>query len=114
MPLTRPFPLEKSFAHAISEKYPAPSPNAATPTYAISEINAYIAIRDELLAEAEQLRTRAKLDCVLIANDFVAGCLRPARKLYAAQSLPERDAVRERTRCAAVKNRVVELLSAAC
>ncbi len=110
MPLT----LEKSFAHAHSEKYPALSPSTASATYALTEINAYIAIRDELLAEAEKLRTRAKLDSVMIANDFVSGCLTPARKLYSAQSLPERDAVRERTRCAAVKNRVAELSSAAC
>ena len=29
---------------------------------AIAEINAYIAIRDGLLVEAEQIRTRAKID----------------------------------------------------
>ena len=81
--------------------------------YAIEEINAYIAIRDELLAEAEEMRTRAKLDSVMIANDFVAGCLKPARAPYQAQSLPEADALRERKRCIAVNNRVSELRASA-
>jgi hypothetical protein len=77
--------------------------------YAVAEIAAYIAIRDELLIEAEELRTRAKLDSVIVANDFVATCLKPARPPYEAQYLPETAAVRERTRCEAVKNRVTEL-----
>ena len=78
-------------------------------TYAVDEINTYIAIRDELLAEAEELRTHRNLDCVCIANDFVETCLKPAQSPYEAQCLPEADAVRERKRCAAVKVRVVEL-----
>ncbi len=81
--------------------------------YAIEEINAYIAIRDELLAEAEQMRTRAKLDSVIVANDFVAGCLEPARPPYQMQCLPEADAARERRRCAAVTNRIAELRASA-
>jgi hypothetical protein len=77
--------------------------------YAVDEINAYIAIRDELLAEAEELKTHKKLDCVCIANDFVETCLKPARPPYEAQCLPEPDAVRERKRCEAVRIRIAEL-----
>jgi hypothetical protein len=77
--------------------------------YAIEEINAYIAIRDQLLAEAEELRTRAKIDSVIVANDFVDGCLKAARSPYDGQCLPEADAARERKRCLAVTNRVNEL-----
>jgi hypothetical protein len=77
--------------------------------YIVDEINAYIAIRDGLMVEAEQMRTRAKLDSVMIANDFVEVCLKPARPAYKAQHLPEADAVRERKRCQAVKARVAEL-----
>jgi hypothetical protein len=76
---------------------------------AIDEINTYIAIRDELLAEAEELKTCGKLDSVLIANEFVETCLKPARPPYEAQCLPEADAVRERKRCEAVKARIAEL-----
>ena len=78
-------------------------------TYAVDEINTYIAIRDELLAEAEKLRTHRKLDCVCIANDFVETCLKPARSPYEAQCLAEADAVRERKRCQTVKVRIAEL-----
>jgi hypothetical protein len=92
-----------SKGHAQTSAKPAGS------KYAIGEINAYIAIRDELLMEAEELRTRAKLDSVIVANDFVATCLKPARPPYQAQFLPETAAVRERARCQAVKNRVAEL-----
>ena len=88
-----------------------------TPTfgsaYSIAEINAYIAIRDQLLAEAEQIRTNAKLASTTLANDFVEGCLKEARAPYQAQCLPESDATRERKRCAAVRDRLVQLRSAA-
>ncbi len=75
----------------------------------VDEIHAYIAIRDELLVEAEQIMTRAKLDSVTVANDFVATCLKPARSPYQAQCLPEKEAVRERRRCEAVKARLREM-----
>jgi len=75
----------------------------------VAEINAYIAIRDDLLADAEQLKTQAKLDSASIANDFVQNCLKPARPPYEWQCLPERHAVRERKRCEAVKRRIAEL-----
>jgi hypothetical protein len=75
----------------------------------VDEINAYIAIRDELLVEAEQITTRAKIDSVTVANDFVLTCLKPARSPYQAQCLPEADAIRERRRCEAVKAHLREL-----
>lgn len=86
---------------------PSTKPNGGKDV--VDEINAYIAIRDELLAEAEQIMTRAKIDSVGVANDFVATCLKPARSPYQAQCLAETDAVRERKRCEAVKARLREL-----
>ncbi len=77
----------------------------------MDEINAYIAIRDDLLAEAEQIRTRAKIDSLVVANDFVEKCLKPARPPYEGQCLPESEAVRERKRCVFVKGRIAELYS---
>ena len=77
--------------------------------YSVAEINAYIAIRDQLLAEAEELRTGAKLAATELANDFVFGCLKPARSPYEAQYLPESDAIRERQRCETVRDRIEQL-----
>lgn len=77
--------------------------------YAVDEINAYIAIRDTSLAEAEELPTAAKIHRADVANDFVETCLKPSRPPYEAQYLPEADAVRERKRCKAVKVRLAEL-----
>jgi hypothetical protein len=76
---------------------------------AIGEVNAYFAIRDELLAEAEKIATRAKIDSLEIANNFVVTCLKPACHPYEAQSLPENEAARERERCDAVKARIAQL-----
>lgn len=107
---------------AISSALPATKPEARTaPTlsssfgsaYSAAEINAYIAIRDQLLAEAEQLHTSAKIASTALANDFVEGCLKPARAPYDAQCLPESDAVRERKRCAAVRDRIAQLRTSA-
>lgn len=92
-----------------SKKHAGASTKAASSKDVVDEINAYIAIRDELLAEAEQIMTRAKIDSVSVANDFVATCLKPARPPYEAQCLSETDAVRERRRCEAVKARIREL-----
>jgi hypothetical protein len=75
----------------------------------VEEINAYIAVRDILLVEAEEVTTRARLDRLTIANEFVETCLRPARSPYQAQCLAETDAIRERKRCAAVKASIAEL-----
>lgn len=103
---------------AIDSTLPAANPKARqTPTinstfgsaYSIAEINAYIAIRDQLLAEAEQLHTNAKIASTALANDFVEGCLKPARAPYEAQCLSESDAARERKRCAAVRDRIAHL-----
>ena len=54
---------------------------------AVEEISAYIAIRDVLLVEAEEVTTRARLDRLTNANEFVETCLRPPRSPYEAQWL---------------------------
>ena len=81
--------------------------------YSVTEINAYIAIRDELLAEAEELHTSAKLAATELANDFVFGCLKPARPPYEAQCLAEAEANRERKRCEIVRDRIAQLRTSA-
>ena len=92
------------------EAHPTPTISSAFGSvYSIAEINAYIAIRDQLLAEAEELRTTAKLASTALANDFVEGCLQPGRLPYEAQCLPESDAIRERKRCQAVRERIAQL-----
>ena len=105
MPLTHEATKVPSKRHARVLAKPASS------KHVVDEINAYIAIRDELLAEAEQIMTHAKIDSVSVANDFVVTCLKPARPPYQAQCLPEVDAVRERKRCEAVKARIRELIA---
>ena len=105
---------------AISSTLPTAKPESRRSTtttlsptfgsaYTVAEINAYIAIRDQLLAEAEEVRTTAKLSSTALANDFVLGCLQPARSPYETQCLPETDAVRERKRCEAVRDRLAQL-----
>src|SRR5882762_3999253 len=104
---------------AISSTAPATKPESRrlattlSPTfgsaYSVAEINAYIAIRDQLIAEAEELHSSTKLASTALANDFVEGCLKPARSPYEAQFLPESDAVRERKRCEVVRDRIAEL-----
>jgi hypothetical protein len=107
---------------ATNSILPAANPKSRqTPTlssafgsaYSVAEINAYIAIRDQLLAEAEEQRTSAKLASTILANDFVEGCLKPAHPPYESQCLPETDALRERERCEAVRKRIKQLLGAA-
>ena len=107
---------------AISSALPATKPESKlAPTlssefgsaYSIAEINAYIAIRDQLLSEAEEVHTSAKLASTTLANDFVEGCLKPARSPYEAQCLPESDAARERKRCEAVRARIAQLRGSA-
>jgi len=93
-----------------------PSPELSSTfgcVYSVAEINAYIAIRDQLFAEAEQIRTNAKVASTTLANDFVEGCLKEARSPYQAQCLPESDATRERKRCEAVRDRLAQLRSVA-
>ena len=81
--------------------------------YSVAEINAYIAIRDQLLEEAEKFHSSTKLASTQLANDFVEGCLKPARAPYETQCLPEPDAIRERKRCEAVRARIEKLRSSA-
>jgi hypothetical protein len=78
-------------------------------SYIVDEINAYVAIRDIALAEAEKEPSSVNLERVRIANDFVKNCLKPARSPYEAQHLPETDAARERERCQAVIVRLSSL-----
>ena len=94
---------------AAAPKRSLRTPALVTSPEAVTEIEAYIAIRDDLFAEAEQLRTPAKLASATVANDVVEGFLRPTRSPYAAQSLPEHDAARERKRCEFVRGRIAQL-----
>jgi hypothetical protein len=79
--------------------------------YVIGEINAFIAIRDELLVEAEEAKTASKLESLIVANNFVESVLTPARSPYDVQFLPEPDARRERKRCDEIKRRAADLLN---
>jgi hypothetical protein len=85
---------------------PARPPEIKMTSYIVDEINAYVAIRDIALAEAEKDPSTINLERVRIANDFVENCLKPARSPYESQHLPETDAARERGRCQAVKVRL--------
>jgi hypothetical protein len=76
---------------------------------AADEINAYIAVRDGLLEEAEHEATDAAIERLVTANNFVANCLQPARLPYVRQCLPEIDAARELKRCQAVASRIAML-----
>ena len=106
-------PLAISSAKAVAEPKARTSrpPERASSEYAIAEISAYIAIRDNLLAEAEKTPTSRLLKRAEIANDFVETCLKAPRSPYDAQYLPEQDAARERTSCAAAKIRIAKLRS---
>lgn len=112
MRLAQPLAPVRSFPEA---NYPKPrrrlakTANLSHSKYIVDEINAYIAIRDNLLAEAEEVRSCAKLNSLSVANDFVETCLRPPRPAGKAPHLPEADAARERKRCQAVKIRIAEL-----
>ena len=85
------------------------SPEQTSSKYATAEISAYIAIRDNVLEEAEQAPTSKSLKRADMANDFVETCLKRPRSPYDAQYLPEQDAARERTRCVAAKMRIAKL-----
>jgi hypothetical protein len=85
---------------------PARSTGCGMTSYIVDEINAYVAIRDIALAEAEKEPNSVNLERARIANDFVEKCLKPARTPYEAQHLPKADAVRERGNCQAVKVRI--------
>src|SRR5438045_9151879 len=106
-------PLAISSAISATKSESRRSTTTLSPTfgsaYSVAEINAYIAIRDQLLAEAEEVQTKSKLSSAALANDFVLGCVQPVRSPYEAQCLPETDAVRERKRCEAVRDRLAQL-----
>jgi hypothetical protein len=94
----------------ISAKKPAAkTAEPPVPNYASDEINAYLALRNLILSEAEEAPTDANLHRAWTANEFVEKCLRPARSPYQGQCLPDADSVRERQRCNAVKVRIAEL-----
>jgi len=95
------------------ESRPANLTPAFGSAYSVEEINAYIAIRDQLLAEAEKLHTTTKISSTALANDFVEGCLKSAHSPYDAQCLPESDVVRERKRCEAVRAQIEALRDSA-
>jgi hypothetical protein len=105
MPLTIKSPTGRTTAKTGQSKQPKHQKSE----YIIGEINAFIAIRDELLAEVEEATNASKLHSLLVANNFVETCLTPARSPYDVQVLPEPDAKRERQRCEQVKRRVADL-----
>src|SRR5437868_11520419 len=105
MPLT----IDSRIGRSDTKARPAPRREPQSSEYVIGEINAFIAIRDELLAEVEEAKTGSKLDSLIIANNFVESCLTPARSPYEMQFLPEPDARRERERCEEIKQRVANL-----
>ena len=105
MPLTIKSPTGRTTAKTARSKQPQHQKSE----YIIGEINAFIAIRDELLAEVEEAKNASKLHSLLVANNFVETCLTPARSPYDVQFLPEPDAKRERKRCEQVKRRVADL-----
>lgn len=80
-----------------------------TPGSIAQEIGSFIAIRDSLLADAEQAATPVTLDRAAVANNYVQDCLRPARSPYQDQHLAEEEAWMERRRCAAVDQRLAQL-----
>lgn len=86
-----------------------PAPKTAAPNPVAEEIFSFIAVRDLLLAEAEEQPTEASLHRVWMANEFAERCLEPARPPYQAQSLSAAEAIFERRRCKTVKVRLAEL-----
>ena len=68
----------------------AKAPERHQAKHAHAEINAYIAIRDSLLAEAEEIPSSSTLHRACIANDVVEIFLKPAKPPYEAQYLSDR------------------------
>ena len=111
MRLTEATPLPTLFSHTTSPARTRTASSNKVSADAIEEINAYIAVRDQSLADAERVPTRGTVDRALLANDFVENCLRPARSPYEAQAMPEANAAAERKRCEAAKVRLAQLSS---
>jgi hypothetical protein len=110
-----PLAIDSILPAAKRESRPTPTLSSAFGSvYSVAEINAYIAIRDQLLAEAEKRHSTEKIASTALANDFVEGCLKPARAPYEGQCLPESDAIRERKRCETVRARIAQLIKNAC
>ncbi len=87
---------------------PAPT---LTAVCVAEEIHSFIAVRDILLAEAEEETTEANLHRLWMANEFAERCLEPSRAPYEGQSLAPAEIIPERQRCQTVKVRMVELRS---
>jgi hypothetical protein len=85
---------------------PIDRPSSQNPVH---EVETYIQIRDNFVAEAERTLTPKALERATLANEFVATCVKPARGPYQAQYLPEPVAMRERQRCEAITNRLALL-----
>jgi hypothetical protein len=79
---------------------------SAMTTYIVDEIRAFGTIRDLALAEAEKVTNPLNLERARIANEFVENALKPSRRPYERQHLPQGDASRERQRCKAVRVRL--------
>ena len=73
------------------------------------EIQAYAAIRNLLLSDAEVTASAESLRRAAIANEFVESCLRPPRSPWQAEYLEPREAACERQRCCAAKMRIAAL-----
>ena len=101
--------ISSTTGRAADKARPAQKRQQPISEYVIGEINAFIAIRDELLAEAEEAKSASKLDSLIVANNFVETCLTPARSPYDMQFLPESAAENERKRCEQIKRRVADL-----
>ena len=107
--------MQATLPSRATRKGSAPKPTsrpAATPQerHAVAEeIFSFIAVRDLLLAEAEEHTSEASLHRVWMANEFAERCLEPARPPYQAQTLPEAEAVFERRRCQTIKVRISQL-----
>lgn len=81
----------------------------SNPTVAAEEIFAYLSLRDQTLAQAEECLTESALQRAVMANEFALTCLQRARSPYQAQCLEEPDAQRERQRCNTVFLRLQKL-----
>jgi hypothetical protein len=93
----------------VRQQQASPTADRNHAAHAQAEIHAYISIRDRLLAEAEEVPTNSTLHRAWIANDVVQIFLKPARRPYEGQYLPEDEARVERERCETIKQRIGDL-----
>jgi hypothetical protein len=85
------------------------SDHAQIGSKARDEIQAYAAIRNLLLSDAEVTTSIESLRRAAIANELVESCLRPPRSPWQAEYLEPREAACERERCCAAKMRIAAL-----